>query len=186
MLNLQGYFYVFVRNLNDDLTPSDYCSSIDYINSLEVTTMKRTIFLLVTVLALSEAFCACNSAAAAEMPAPDQEQINQIKEDYPMVFCLDTSKGLDIVVWQLATSDYNFALVSHRDGEYDLLDEGLLRYGATGLSVDQLKAVLATYDISKDDLYIVPWQNSLSSYIPPEIEKDKDGYIKSIRDMLGI
>lgn len=148
--------------------------------------MKKTIFLLVSVLALSGVFCACNSAAAAEMPTQNQELINQIKEDYPMVFGLDTSKGLDIVVWQLAKSDYNFALVSHRDGEYDLLDEGLLRYGATGLSVNQLKAVLATYDISKDDLYVVFWQNSLSSYIPPEVGKDKDGYIKSIRDMLGI
>ena len=148
--------------------------------------MKRSIFILVTVMAVSSLFCACNSASAAEISAPDPEQINQIKEDYPMVFGLDTSKGLDIVVWQLAKSDYNFALVSHKDGKYDLLDEGLLRYGATGLSVNQLKAVLATYDISKDDLYIVPWQNSLSSYIPPEVEKDKDGYIKSIRDMLGL
>ena len=151
--------------------------------------MKKTIFLLVSVLALSGVFCACNSAAAAEMPTQNQELINQIKEDYPMVFGLDTSKGLDIVVWQLAKSDYNFALVRHRDGEYGIVDEELLdliRYKAAGLSADQLKAVLATYDISKDDLYVVFWQNSLSSYIPPEVGKDKDGYIKSIRDMLGI
>ena len=69
------------------------------------------------------------------------------------------------------------------------MDDELLEltgHKANGLSSDQLKAVLTTYDISKDNLYVVFWQKSLSSYIPPEVGKDKDGYIKSVRDMLGI
>ena len=69
------------------------------------------------------------------------------------------------------------------------MDDELLEltgHKASGLSLDQLKAVLTTYDVSRDDLYVVPWQSSLSSYIPPEAARDKDGYIRSVRDMLGI
>ena len=149
--------------------------------------MRRIALILIAVIAFPGLFCGCGSAESADMSS--QDQINRIKEEYPKVFGLDTSKGLDIVVWQLAEHDYNFALVRHRDGEYGIVDDELLEltgHKASGLSLDQLKAVLTTYDVSRDDLYVVHWQSSLSSYIPPEAARDKDGYIRSVRDMLGI
>ncbi len=149
--------------------------------------MRRIALILIAVIAVSGLFCGCGRVSASELPS--QDQISKIKEEYPGVFGLDTSKGLDIVVWQLAEHDLNFALVRHRDGEYGIVDDELLEltgHKASGLSLDQLKEVLTTYDVSKDDLYVVPWQSSLSSYIPPEVAKDKDGYIRSVRDMLGI
>ena len=143
--------------------------------------MKKSILLLIMVLGASAAFCACGTVSAQT-----DDKIAQIKEEYPAVFGLDTSKGLDIIVWQLAEHDYQFALRPHSDKELSVTDEYLMSYGAYGLSAEQLKSVLSTYAVSKDDLHVVYWQSAVSSYIPPEAVRDEDGYIKSVRDMLNI
>ncbi len=55
-----------------------------------------------------------------------------------------------------------------------------------------MRQILSTYHIDESDIYIIPWQNPISSYIGDywiisegeSLEEKQEGYIKSIRNML--
>ena len=58
-----------------------------------------------------------------------------------------------------------------------------------------MRAILSTYDIDEKDVFIIPWQNPISSYMPEywisqkdedpaTVEKRKQEYIDGIRQML--
>ncbi len=120
----------------------------------------------------------------------DTELILQLQESYPQYFGLDASKGLDIYVWQMSKGSYSFGLLPHSETGRDYLSEEV--WNLTGVHEKQMRAILATYDINEEDIYIIPWQHHYSSYIPdPWIitegvtpEAKMEAYIDRIRDML--
>lgn len=101
---------------------------------------------------------------------------------------LDSSNGLDVYVWQMAAGSYDFAVMPHRD------DHDLTRYlfGMPGVDAAGMRKILAAYDIDDDDIYIVPWQNPISSYLGSywvtregeDVEAKHAMYEAIIRDML--
>ena len=105
----------------------------------------------------------------------------------PEYFVLDASKGLDVIVWQMANNSYSFGLMEHSSG-YDWTD----LFNLKGTTAKQMRAILSAYGIGPDDVYINPWQHPLSSYIPDyfiiregeDIEAKKEAYIAGIRGML--
>ena len=102
----------------------------------------------------------------SEKTDPSAEGSN-LREVYPEYFSLDASKGLDVIVWQMAAGSYSFALFEHSEAPRDRLDpEWMKLAGTSSMSAKETYAVLSSYDIVDEDVYIVPWQNPLSSYIP--------------------
>lgn len=64
-----------------------------------------------------------------------------------------------------------------------------------GASIAEMRAILSTYDIDEKEVFIIPWQNPISSYIaeywvklededPSSVEKRQQEYIDGIRHML--
>ncbi|MBR4295785.1 MAG: hypothetical protein IKT56_02975 [Clostridia bacterium] len=113
-----------------------------------------------------------------------------LMEKYPEYFGLDATDGLDVYVWQMAPNSYYFGLLSHsKDSRYWLSDELL---DMKGTNADEMRTILSTYDIDADDIYVIPWQNPLSSYIGEYwiIEEGEDNnakkeeYVENIRKML--
>ena len=114
-----------------------------------------------------------------------------IRESYPEYFDLETSKGLEVYVWQMAPEGYSFGLLPGTNREKNLEELWSLK----GASAEEMRAILSTYVIDEKDIIIIPWQNPISSYLgeywisqqnedPAAAEKRRREYIDGIRQML--
>ena len=109
---------------------------------------------------------------------------------YPEYFGLDSSKGLDVYVWQMAEHHYSFGILPHSKQMRDWLSDDLVNL--KGVSAENMREILATYDIDEEDIYVLPWQNPISSYIGEywiitegeDIDAKRNAYVESIRAML--
>lgn len=123
---------------------------------------------------------------------PDRMSATQIAlmDSYPEYFGLDATNGLDVYVWQMAANSYSFGLLPHSETEREWISEELM--DLRGMRADQMRAILATYDVDEDDIRVIPWQNPFSSYIAAfyviregeDIEQKRADYIALVRDML--
>ncbi len=113
-----------------------------------------------------------------------------LMSSYPEYFGLDSSEGLDVYVWQMAENHYSFGVLSHSEPMRDWLSDDLINL--KGVSVGNMREILATYDIDEDDINVIPWQNPISSYIGDywiisdgeDIDAKRNAYVESIRAML--
>ncbi len=120
-----------------------------------------------------------------------EEEKNKIRQKYPESCALDASKGLDVYVWQMAKNSYSFALTPH--GEYSEWLTHPFSISTRGNSAEAMRAILSTYDIGADKIYVIPWQNPISSYISDyhsrwtAIADDtpyQEMYLAIVRDMI--
>jgi len=116
-----------------------------------------------------------------------------LREQHPEYFGIDASDGLDVYVWQMAQNSYSFGLLPHSKQGRDWISEELLNL--KGVKAEEMSAILSTYNIEKNDIYIIPWQNPLSSYLGGwqiveegedigDLDAKKQAYIEKIREML--
>ena len=117
-----------------------------------------------------------------------------LRELYPEYFGLDDSKGLDVYVWQMAKNSYSFGLLPHAEqGRYWIAHELLNLRGA---SAEEMSVILSKYNVDEDDIYIIPWQNPISSYLAEwqilgegedtdDLNAKRQAYIEHIRQMLS-
>ena len=114
-----------------------------------------------------------------------------LREKYPDYFDLGTFKGLEVYVWQMAPGSYSCGVMLGTNRN-KTLEELMNLKGAT---IAEMRAILSTYDMDEKDIFIIPWQNPISSYIaeywisqkdedPAVVEKRKQEYIDGIRQML--
>ena len=114
-----------------------------------------------------------------------------LRQKYPDYFDLPTGKGLEVYVWQMAPNSYSFGLLegSNREKTIDEL------WDMKGASAEEMRAILSTYDIAESEVFVIPWQNPLSSYIGEywltDENEDADAlaarrqaYIDTVREML--
>ena len=117
-----------------------------------------------------------------------------LRERNPEYFGLDDSKGLDVYVWQMAKNSYSFGLLPHDEQGRDWLAHELLNL--RGTSAEEMSVILSTYNIDENDIYIIPWQNPVSSYLgewqiieegedTDDLNAKRQAYIEHIRQMLS-
>ncbi len=126
--------------------------------------------------------------------ADDQIDMSQaqveLKQCFPEYFGLDPAKGLDVIVWQMAPSSYSFGVLEHSSTQRDWISKELM--DLKGASTEQMREILAAYAVSEDEVYIIPWQNPISSYLPTycinygseDMDAKTEAYIAVIREML--
>ena len=114
-----------------------------------------------------------------------------LREKYPEYYDLSTFKGLEVYIWQMAPNSYSCGVMEGTNREKTLEEMMNLK----GASIDEMKAILSSYVIPKEDIIIIPWQNPISSYLggywirlkdedPDSMAKRQQEYIDSLRDML--
>lgn len=101
--------------------------------------------------------------------------LEDLKEKYPDYFGLNAENGLKICVWQMGDTGHVCALVPGGDTRTDFELASL-----KGTSIAEMKAILSTYDITKEDIEIYPFHNPLSSYM----YFINDGYREQLRNAL--
>ena len=136
-----------------------------------------------------------------ENMTPDQAELMKRCPEY---FGLNASKGLIVVVWQMAPGSYSFGLiedsgilltgddvtVAYSGAGISSID--LLRMRLKGVNAAEMRAILETYPVSANNVIILPWQNPVSSYIPEcwinnggeDMNAKMTAYIDRIRTML--
>ena len=109
-------------------------------------------------------------------------EIAKLREKYPEYFEAGTFKGLEVYVWQMAENDYRFGLMQGTSREKTLEEMMALK----GASPEEMALILSAFDIEDRDIFVIPWQNPISSYmITDDMVKDPE-YISNIRNMLGL
>ncbi|MBR6951656.1 MAG: hypothetical protein IKH56_08015 [Oscillospiraceae bacterium] len=117
--------------------------------------------------------------------------MDSLRAKYPEYFDLSTFKGLELYVWQMAPDSYSCGLMLGTNRN-KTLEELMNLKGAT---IAEMRAIISSYDIAKEDIFIIPWQNPVSSYMaeywirekdedPSSVEKRQQEYINGIRHML--
>ena len=132
------------------------------------------------------------SDAATEAPGPQENPdaaIAELMRFYPEYFGLDAANGLDVYVWQLAQNSYSFGLLPHQS-DRDWICMPLLQLRSA--SAEDMRVILSTYSIPREQIYIIPWQNPISSYLGAhwiigegeDYETKRAAYIEMISAML--
>ena len=120
-----------------------------------------------------------------------ESDMDSLRAKYPEYFDLSTFKGLELYVWQMAPDSYSCGLMLGTNRNKTLEELVNLK----GASIAEMKAILSTYDIDENEVFIIPWQNPISSYMPEywirekdedpsTVEKRQQEYIDGIRHML--
>ena len=121
----------------------------------------------------------------------EAEHMAALREKFPEYFDLDTFKGLEVYAWQMARDSYSFGVMMGTNRN-KTLEEMMRLKGATAV---EMRAILSTYDIPKENIIVIPWQNPISSYIgeywiqeknedSASVAKRREEYIESLRKML--
>ncbi len=108
--------------------------------------------------------------------------IEELREKYPEYFELGTFKGLEVYVWQMAKNDYRFGLMQGTNREKTPEEKMALK----GATAEEMALILSTFDIEDKDIFVIPWQNPVSSYMVTEDMVKDPEYINNIRTMLGL
>ena len=124
-------------------------------------------------------------------PDADTDSIAALREKFPEYFDLDTFKGLEVYVWQMAKGSWSFGVLPGTNRNKTLEELANLK----GATAEEMAAILSTYGIPKENVAIISWQNPISSYIgeywvrqededPESVAKRQDAYVEKLRGML--
>ena len=97
-----------------------------------------------------------------------------LKEKYPQFFNVSTDGGLTVYIWQMSKDNYSCYLANT---SMEAISDNSFAYDI-GASISEMRAILTTYDIDRNDITIQPVRNPLSSYYY-EID---NAYRKKVKD----
>lgn len=125
-------------------------------------------FLLISVVVLVS--CSPDVTTSSPDPTPTAtpmavniaEEYKYLLESVPYYFGVDTSNGLDITVCQFSQGGYKYGILPHDSNRESIWEDHL---NMNTVDLEQIKVILATYDLENVEINIVPWQHPFSSYI---------------------
>ena len=86
--------------------------------------------------------------------------IDGLKVKYPQFFNVSTVGGLTVYIWQMSKDNYSCYLANT---SMEAISDNSFAYDV-GASISEMRAILTTYDIDRNDITIQPVRNPLSSY----------------------
>lgn len=152
------------------------------------------IIIAAIVACVAVAVCFLTDPRNDDRGETDPKKLNEtqisLMSSYPEFFGLDASGGLNVYVWQMAEHSYSFGLLPHSEQPREWLSDDLVHL--SGVNAENMREILATYNISEEDIYVIPWQNPLSSYIAScwviyegdDMDAKRAAYIEDLRAML--
>jgi hypothetical protein len=86
---------------------------------------------------------------------------------FPEYYSLDISKGIEVYLWQSDNGEYRCGAMSgtNRNKTY----EEISTLEKNGVTIEQMKTILASYDIDKEKIIIIPITINSTNY---EIETE--------------
>lgn len=134
------------------------------------------------IIAVAVVACAVVTVCFATNPKDNPPKIDDLRVKYPEYFELGTFKGLEVYVWQMAENDYRFGLMQGTNREKTPQEKLALK----DATAEEMALILSTYEIEDKDIFVIPWQNPISSYLVTEDMVKNPEYVNNIRTMLGL
>lgn len=118
--------------------------------------MKKKV-ILIRILVLLMILTGCGAWKISNQKTLD---IDSLKEKYPYFFEVATDGGLTVYVWQMSEKSYychlcNTSFEALADRNFAFTD---------GATIEEMRMILSTYDIEREEIAIVPVVNPFSSY----------------------
>ena len=103
-----------------------------------------------------------NTEQVARVVVP--AEVQQLMAKYPECFGLDTTKGLEVYIWQMAEGSYSCGLLPGRNRNYTRQE--LLNLHKTSASIEEMQVIVLSYipDVPKSGITIIPIAMPHSSY----------------------
>lgn len=108
--------------------------------------------------------------------ASEDSALASLRQNVPEYFDLPADKGLEIYVWQMAPDDYRFGVMAGTN----LRKENEQLWNLRGVSAEQMRLILSTYNIAPENIEVIPFINPISSYA----YEINDAYTAFVREML--
>lgn len=91
--------------------------------------------------------------------------IETLKNKFPMYFDLNTSKGLEVYIWQMAENSYSCGLLPSKDTDYT--QEELWNLHKAPASLEEMRAIVMSYipEIVQNKITVLPVVMPHSSYL---------------------
>jgi beta-lactamase regulating signal transducer with metallopeptidase domain len=93
--------------------------------------------------------------------------IEDLPRHFPEYYSLDTSKGIEVYLWQSDNGEYRCGAMSGTNRNKTYEDISILE--KNGVTIEQMKTILASYDIDKEKIIIIPITINSTNY---EIETE--------------
>ena len=100
-------------------------------------------------------------AGTLEEPSEEALNLDALRERYPEYFGLSAFKGLELYVWQLGPGVLRCGLMEGTNRNKTSEEIWSLR----GVTVEEMKRILSTYDVPADNIFLYPFLHPASSYI---------------------
>lgn len=127
------------------------------------------------VFLMTDPFAKKDPAPETAPVTAEPETLAALREKFPEYFGLDTMKGLEVYVWQMAPEVTRCGLLSGTNREKTYEELIALKHA----TLEEMQAILSTYDVPDEMISVVGYQHLLSSYVPPDV-----GYLKEFREKL--
>ncbi len=101
-----------------------------------------------------------NEENTDETKTSEELSISKLQEKYPQFFNVSTDGGFTVYIWQMAENNYKCYLINR---VIDALTDRTFAF-EVGTTIPEMRTILSTYDINKDDIVIQPVANPVSSY----------------------
>ena len=144
----------------------------------------RRWILCVLALALLTPLCACRKAGdlpasgTSEPPQTDALTLEaRLRARFPEYFDLETGKGLEVYVWQMAEDSYSCGVLPGTN-RYKT-DEELWDLAKNPATVGEMNAILNCYGIPRKNVFVTPIHQPISSYMY-DID---EAYLAAVRAM---
>ncbi|MBO7404970.1 MAG: hypothetical protein J6V24_08415 [Clostridia bacterium] len=131
--------------------------------------MRKIIFAgaLCALIALSALLCACGRRDAGAIDAVDgaadlPKDGEPLTERTPEYFDLSTFKGLEVYVWSMAEGSYSCGILPGTNR--NKTQKEIWELGLHSVSVDEMKEILASYDIPDEEVFLFACHQPISSY----------------------
>ena len=145
--------------------------------------MKLEVIVLAASLMLSASSCSAAKKGTTELTTPDTHitesgsKIAELRAKYPEYFKLDTFKGIEVYVWQMAENSYECGLMSGTNR--NKTEEEIWDLHKKPLTIEEAKLILKELGADKDKYFVIPVIQPYSSY---RYEID-DAYREKVRKL---
>ncbi len=114
--------------------------------------MKKLIMLCLIVVLVFAAF-GCGNAEIASIGNAEISH-GELRQKYPEYYNLGTFKGLEVYVWTTAENEYRCGVLPGTNRLKTTEELDALK--ANGATIEEMKAILSSYDMEKDSIVVLP------------------------------
>jgi hypothetical protein len=133
--------------------------------------------MMLSVAACSTAGNKTEVTSGTSYSVESRTEIEKLKEKYPEYFEMSSFKGIEVYVWEMAEGSYHCGMMSGTN--HNKTDEEIWDLAKKSLSIEEAKMILNELGVKKEDVFIIPVVQPISSY---RYEID-DAYREKVRKL---